>query len=97
MTDASLAPEQWTPLPRNGSREQTPVRRLSDDDVLDLAADDIAARAAGGPTVGDGSAGRAEVRFWHHAPDARAVALVASGWWFSTPVDACDLRPLAGG
>lgn len=103
MTGMDLDPQHWVPLPRRGARAATAIRRLPDDEALALSADEIAAVADGGPTVtrvtpaSATTKGRAAVRFWHRAPTAGAVALAASGWWLPTPVDACDLRRVAGG
>lgn len=50
--------------------------------------------------VGPGEAAppdRTLVRFTHHAPHARAVALQANGWWNPDPPRACDLDPVGDG
>ncbi|MFC0674751.1 alpha/beta hydrolase [Brachybacterium hainanense] len=81
----------WEPLPRPADRG-APLRiprAAAAPEVLPAGA-----RLREGPQVlGPASAeGMLLVRFRHRAPEARAVALQASGWWRVDPVDACDLQ-----
>lgn len=49
------------------------------------------------PRITRDGTGGAVVRLRHHAPAARAVALLANGWWRPEPRDACDLEPIGDG
>jgi enterochelin esterase-like enzyme len=82
-------PAQWQPLPR---REGTaPRTRIVRRDEVE------GGRGEEGPRVLRAEGDSALVRFRHHAPAARAVALQAGGWWHPEPRDGCDLRPTGDG
>ncbi|RMI43431.1 alpha/beta hydrolase-fold protein [Streptomyces triticirhizae] len=89
-----LTDTDWQPLPRPaGPPRPVVVARVADPEAARLNGDAIARRVAraGGPEVVRRTAATAEVRFWHHAPEATAVALSASGWWRPQAPDRCDL------
>lgn len=91
MDTALFSPSRWEPLPRPAGAETTvPVDRR--DARLDLGA-----APALGPQVLSRGGDTAIVRFRHRAPQARAVALQASGWWRPDPHDECDLVPTVDG
>ncbi|MGO1769870.1 MAG: alpha/beta hydrolase [Microbacterium sp.] len=79
----SAALDRLVPLPRPAVSERVPVLRAPDASLT--------RPATPGWQVEERGAAEARVRFWHHAPLARAVALAASGWGRPDPPDACDL------
>ena len=92
--EEQLSPERWPRLPRDHRAiQEVPVHRLE------------AAPGSTAPSDGDDggtavlSVGEdsAVVRFRHHAPQARAVALAANGFGHPVPRDACDLRSVGEG
>jgi enterochelin esterase-like enzyme len=94
MTEQLFPSERWHPRPRpRGIPAPVPVRRV-DAGYPAPRPDEETAR---GPEILWADDRRAHVRFQHHAPTARAVALSASGWWRASPAGACDLHPADAG
>ncbi|MEL7978068.1 alpha/beta hydrolase-fold protein [Isoptericola sp. F-RaC21] len=78
--------DDWRPLERPAGRPAVEVLRAPEP-MLTGGSPDVALRPGG----------RAHVTFRLHAPEARAVALAASGWWQPQRPDVCDLAPRPDG
>ncbi|WP_167132069.1 alpha/beta hydrolase-fold protein [Paramicrobacterium chengjingii] len=93
----TFAAAAWQPLPRPAGVCQAVTVERVDEPQLTRADVTALVGTTAGPEVLSDDGDTAIVRFWHHAPSARAVALSASGWWWPCPANQCDFDPVGAG